>query len=568
MIIFISYLVPELRNQPSPICPANHVPRVELLKEISSAVLNSDITPTIGTTVTIRGIGGIGKSTIAKALCHDHLIKEHFVNGFLWITLTPPLPNPMTKLSEIYQKLTGKCATSNISVLQNEIKLLVSDPSCKLLVILDDVWEVKDAMMFVEVFSSCKIILTTRKMNINAKIPPIVCFDIQKMTIDESIKLLTLKIVDVEALDNTDTTKITELVRDLHCWPLLLSLVHCQLYFHCIEWNESPHDAILKVQQKLFDNGLTAFDPEDPPEASRENAVKASITASLELLTKDDIILLCCIASAIAGFGIYTVRDALPILVQMDSKQFDKCTGNLWCHGLISLHDVIFPNVTTKIPCIGMHDIISQYINENMSNDFYLSITIQGIQELDTFIHTYFSNNVSKNIGQLFLGQVDALRIPFFIRMLMIFTKIIQTSYLVEQNNENKSLIHSIQFPSLKNMHKTIEQDCRTIHSLLADGKHNEAITWAKQHFDNHPWKPTIEIGKKLDKDDDEAIESLSLVSEAIDQIKRYTVLHIYGYSHVLLLVNVGASHDDISHYLVCSGLYGNSGRLCCIFDN
>ena len=90
---------------------------MELLKEISSAILNSDMIHTIGTTVTIRGIGGIGKSTIAKALCHDPLIKEHFVNGFLWISLTPPLPNPMTKLSEIYQRLTGKCATTNISIL-------------------------------------------------------------------------------------------------------------------------------------------------------------------------------------------------------------------------------------------------------------------------------------------------------------------------------------------------------------------------------------------------------------------------------------------------------------------
>ena len=67
---------------------------------------------------------------------------------------TPPLPNPMTMLSEIYQRLTGKCATTNISILQSEIRLLVSNPSCKLLVILDDVWEAKDAMMFVDVFSN------------------------------------------------------------------------------------------------------------------------------------------------------------------------------------------------------------------------------------------------------------------------------------------------------------------------------------------------------------------------------------------------------------------------------
>ena len=133
----------DLRFQPPPTCPANYIPRFTVVKEISSAILNSDITPTIGTTVTIRGIGGIGKSTIAKALCHDPLIKEHFINGFLWISLTPPLPNPMTMLSEIYQRLTGKLATINSSVLNSEIKFLVSNPLCKLLIILDDVWEAK-----------------------------------------------------------------------------------------------------------------------------------------------------------------------------------------------------------------------------------------------------------------------------------------------------------------------------------------------------------------------------------------------------------------------------------------
>ena len=230
--IFKFAVTTELQYQPPSTCPAYHVPRVELLKEISSAILNSDVTPTIGTTVTIRGIGGIGKSTIEKALCHHPLIKEHFVNGFLWISLTPPLPNPMTMLSEIYQRLTGKCATVNVSVLESEIKLLICNPSCKLLVILDDVWEAKDAMVFVDVFSSCKTILTTRKMNINTRIPPVTCFDIEPMTIDESVKLLILQIIEVETLHVTDVSRIEELAKDLHCWPLLLNLVHGQLYCH------------------------------------------------------------------------------------------------------------------------------------------------------------------------------------------------------------------------------------------------------------------------------------------------------------------------------------------------
>ena len=326
----------ELQYQPPPTCLAYHVPREELTKEISTAVLNSDITPTIGTTVTIRGIGGVGKSTIARALCHHPLIKEYFVDGFLWISLIPPVPSLITKLSEIYHRLTGKCATANISVLESEIKRLVCNPSCKLLVILDDVWEVKDAMVFVDVCSNCKTILTTRKMNINAKIPPKMCFDIEPMTIDESVKLLTLQIVEVETLHATDVSRIEKLAKDLHYYPLLLNLVHGQLYVHCVEWSETPQNAISEVQQNLFDKGLTAFDPEDQLEVSRETAVEASISASLELLTEDEEIILLFVALSIIGTGMYTFTDVLSAIVEV--RSFNKCIRNLWCHGLISIH--------------------------------------------------------------------------------------------------------------------------------------------------------------------------------------------------------------------------------------
>ena len=550
---------------------------MELLKEISSAILNSDVTPTIGTTVTIRGIGGIGKSTIAKALCHHPLIKKHFVNGFLWISFTPPLPNLVIMLSEIYQRLTDKSATPNASLLMNKIKLLVFNPSCRLLVILDDVWDAKDAMVFVDVFSSCKTILTTRKMNINAKILPKMCFDIEPMRIDEAVKLLTLQIIEVETLHVTDVSRIEELAKDLHCWPLLLNLVHGQLYYHCIEWNESPQDAILKVQQKLFNNGLTAFDPEDQLEASRENAVRASITASLELLAKNEEIILFSIASSMVGFGIYTFKDVLSIGLQMDPKQFEKYTRNLWCHGLISFQDVTFPSLSTKIPCIGIHEVIAHYCNENMPDKYYLYVIEIARVFGNLFFNKYFNIDVATNVGQFFLSQSDAIRIPFYIRLLIISAKTYQTRYFTIMHqlvDQNIQLLQNDKFnnqlPSLNHMHRTIKEDCKTIHSLLADGKCNEAITWAKQYFDNHPWKLTLEtiitnLKLLLDSckisfnhqvtstiEDNISFFTISL-QQHFKTLRRNTILNIIGYCHVLDLVNAAASDDDVRHYLKCS---------------
>ena len=581
---YLFHTYTELQFQSPPACPAYYVPRVELMNEISSAVLNSDTTPTIGTTVTIRGIGGIGKSTIAKALCHDPIIKEHFTDGFLWISLTPPLPSPVNMLSEIYQRLTGKSTTNNFSVLKNEIKVLVSYHTCKLLVILDDVWEAKDAMIFVDMFNNCKTILTTRKMNINGIIPPIACFDIKSMLINESLNLLTLQIVDIQTLHVTDVVKIKELAKDLHCWPLLLNLVHGQLYVHCIEWNESPQDAILKVQQKLFDNGLTAFDSEDQLTTSRENAVRASITASLELLTKTEENVLFCIASSIIGFGVYTIKELLSTVLDMDSTQFEKCTKSLWCHGLISFHDITFPNVIFKIPCIEVHEVIAQFINENMPDEFYLSFSVKTMEVYRiVFMEKFFKAFKVANVALYFLSRADTIIIPCSIRFMIFLTKIIQISFskrlntLVGENiqfmqvldNKVKKIIYNYQFPPLKHMHKIIQEDCSTIHSLLVDGKYNEVVAWTKQYFDNHPCKLTLEmvisnLNILLDSCKNSfnhkaalTIENyISHYTETFDTYnlwRKSTIVYAIGFLHVIYLTNAEVSDDDVNHYLACS---------------
>ena len=588
IIIFISpctSIATEIRFQPPPTCPGNYVPRAELMKEISSAVLNSDITPTIGTTVTIRGIGGIGKSTIAKALCHDPLIKEHFVNGFLWISLTPPLPNPMTKLSEIYQRLTGKCATTNISILQNEIRLLVSSNSCKLLVILDDVWEAENAMMFVDVFSSCKVVLTTRKMDINTLIPPRVCINIESMSPDEAVELLTLQILKVETLCVTDINRITELAKDLHYWPLLLSLVHGQLYFHCVEWNESPNRAILKVQNKLFDNGLTAFDPDN--HANRENAVRASITASLQLLSKEEEKILRYIASSLIGIGMLTFNDLLCTVLHMESTQFNNYTKNLWCHGLIKFEEIrIYNPVTThEIPCIGIHEVIGEFINENIPDEFYLNINmIENLEVFNKMLHdNYFDSYSASNRGASYLSKADVFYIPYLIRFSMVFAKHIQVSYfsmlneLCEQsihllnNNNFKDFIEKRQLPVVKHIHRMIKQDCNSIHTLLVDNKYSETLKWTKQYFDKHPWKVTLELIIShfenlidLCQKNFNHKETVTLKGH-IDYYyrgyslckdwKRFTLRFIITCFHILCLVNSSASDDDITYYLKCSNI-------------
>jgi len=50
------------------------------------------------------------------------------------------------------------------------------------------------------------------------------------------VQLLTCQIIKREHLSENDSTAINALANDLYCWPLLLNLVHGQLYFCFVEW--------------------------------------------------------------------------------------------------------------------------------------------------------------------------------------------------------------------------------------------------------------------------------------------------------------------------------------------
>ena len=193
------------------------------------------------------------------------------------------------------------------------------------------------------------------------------------------------------------------------------------------------------------------------------------------------------------------------------------------------------------------------------------------------------------NVGQLFLSQADAIKIPFFIRFLTIQTKFVQIAYFhklnklvrqhfqLQQNKALQNCIYKSQFPQVKQKYRIIEKDCKTVHSLLTDGKYNEVATWAKQYFDNHPYKLTLEIIISNLKDlldsckgsfNNEVILAIEGCISHFSQSfilfsrwRRITTLLMVGYIHVMHLLNAAASDDDVKHYLICSMLYINSRK-------
>ena len=533
---------------------------------------SSDDDPTvcIGTTVTIRGIGGIGKSTLAKALCYHSPVKKYFTHGFLWISLTPPRLSPEAILRDMYNKLTNDSVTCSYPLLKDRIILFFSNFPCKLLVIFDDVVDVDDVTEYVEVFSSCKTILTTRKNDIDITIPSKKCFNIGPMKAFEAVQLLTWQIPQLAGLSVNDADKLEELAKDLYYWPLLLSLVHGQLCIHSTAWKESPTTAILNVHQKLKDKGLTAFDPRY---IKKDNAVKASINASLELLTNNEKCVLFHVVSGI-GIGTCVLKASIFKISNFNSEEFHELIKSIWSHGLISVGEMMLPPNRVAHSCIEIHDIIAQYIIEEMPYDYHVFLTNNSEHIIGYGYHFLSTLDTEINVTNIKTDAVimiDVLCIPFVIRLWAVLTRAVQISFseqlafLIESHSNLLKTNAVMNFlkrkQSVSEIYGFVKENCRTMQSLLLDNKYDEAVAWITKYTDNHPFvmllesiitlnkeltneckhNPDSELGKLIN----EAVPIDSLLMDIKDIGNRMSSL-IYGRKLILEMIEAGATNKEI----------------------
>ena len=523
-----------IKYQPPPLCPANYIPRLEIINEISKVIVDdsSDDDPAvcIGTTVTIRGIGGIGKSTLAKALCYHPPVKKYFTDGFLWISLTPPCLSPQAILRDVYNRLTNDSVICSYPLLKDRIRLFFSNFLCKLLVIFDDVVDAEDVGVYVEVFSSCKTMLTTREKNIDIKIPSKKSFDIGPMKTFEAVQLLTWRIPQLATLSANDVDKIQELAKDLYYWPLLLNLVRGQLYVHCTARKQSPTTAILNVQQKLQDKGLTAFDPKC---VKKENAVTASINSSLELLSDNEKYVLFHIVTG-AGIGSCVLKGYIFKFSKVSSEVFERSINELWSHGLISFGNMTLPPNIVTIPCIEIHEIIAQYIIEEMPYEYHIFLSKVNIEDSYEYLSSCICDEITdggeiidtSSFNIFLLTIIDVLMFPCIIRTLAVTTRAMQIEVsmaldsLIESYNEVlKSSALTKYFKrrqSLAQIYACIKDNCRIIQSMLSNKRYDEAAAWLTEYVDNHPFTVQLESIQTLGN---ELTDGCKHNSELVDMI-------------------------------------------------
>ena len=369
-------------HQPPPL-PSNYVCRQKLLDEMATKLCQaSKDTNTYGTSLTVTGAGGFGKSILVTALCYHPAVQELFTDGFIFVELGAQATDPCIKLSQLYHLLTGGqyLKQTDTNHAEQEISHLVYASHRNLLVIIDDVWHVEDAEPIVKAFNNCKIILTTRMNDTEQYIPTKDRITIGPMEQSEALSLLTSGIINQSQLLEEDISLLNELAEDLHLWPLLLSLIRGQLFHSLNQFKLSYHEAIQNVQCKLQENGLTAFDKNniESINRSRKYAVKICIEVTLKLLTNSLSNKLKALILFI-GIGTSLATTVLHYLWNSSKLEAKSTVDTLWAYGLVQHSNITIPPNNDVQHCVEVHAVISQFIIENLDSMQLLTLSPHGI---------------------------------------------------------------------------------------------------------------------------------------------------------------------------------------------
>jgi WD40 repeat protein len=276
-----------VRNLQSP-CQAPRVPmmaaeladdfveRPAELDALISALLDETRDEPVAITAALKGAGGYGKTTLARALCHDEAVLDAFHDGVLWVTLGERPGDPMGRVQDLIEVLIGQRAGfQTLEAATTRLAELLADR--RILIVVDDVWQAGDLQPFLRGGPSCARLITTRNSDTlpagAARIP------VDAMQETEAVRLLRYRLPEGE------NQAFERLAARLGEWPLLLKLVNGALRTRVLDAGQPLAGALAYINRALDRRGLTALDACDTEE--RDRAVARTLGVSLELLRKE-----------------------------------------------------------------------------------------------------------------------------------------------------------------------------------------------------------------------------------------------------------------------------------------
>ncbi len=332
--------------------PADYVPRPQEFEALIEKLLDQQRDEPVAITAALRGAGGYGKTTMAKALCHDERIQQAFDDGILWVTLGENPGNLVGKVEDLIYLLNQERPGFTVSHAAGaRLAELLADRD--ILLVVDDVWDAMHLKPFLQGGKRCARLVTTR----NEDVLPA---NTQSLMVDamqpgEAVQLLSSGL-QTAPFTAKEMLALRALVARLGKWALLLKLANGVLRDR-VGRGESLANALVYLNRALDRRGLTAFDAQNA--LARDAAVSATLRVSFELLRGE-------LYARYQELAVFPEDVAIPLATLeklwgatggLDDFDTEEICRTLYRHSLLLNFDL-------ATHTIRLHDVIRNYLQK------------------------------------------------------------------------------------------------------------------------------------------------------------------------------------------------------------
>jgi len=342
--------------------PEDFVERPKEFESLISMLLDEQRDEPVAITAALRGAGGYGKTTLARALCHDKRIQEAFDDGILWVTMGETPGNILGKVEDLIYILSHeRPGFTGIDAAVARLGELLADRD--ILLVIDDVWNGAHLKSFLQGGTRCARLITTRD---DGALPRVVeRIQVDAMQPDQAVQLLSAGLLLVPN-SLKETTALRQLATRLGEWPLLLTLVNSVLRER-VNRGQPLAEALRYINRTLEKRGLTAFDAQNALE--RGQAIKSTLGVSFDLLSAHEFARYreLAIFPADIDLPLITIQrlwEATGILDELDTEEL--------CEHLYRLSLLLRCDWATRT--IRLHDVIRNYLQQEVGSVEFQSL--------------------------------------------------------------------------------------------------------------------------------------------------------------------------------------------------
>jgi transcriptional regulator with XRE-family HTH domain len=170
----------------------------------------------------LNGLPGVGKTALATQLSHDTDVRTHFYDGVLWASLGPHphISGQLGRWGVLLSLSPHELSNQSNEVLNMAIHSAIGFRH--FLLVIDDVWNIEDALVCKVGGPNCSYLITTRFPQIALHFAGNGTTVVHELSEDDSVALLTRLAPDVVV---NEATAIRQLAHSVGGLPLALTLI-------------------------------------------------------------------------------------------------------------------------------------------------------------------------------------------------------------------------------------------------------------------------------------------------------------------------------------------------------